>query len=74
MSRTMNLNLPEADTVRRCEDAHVGISIVEPLPNGGTRLVCMTNGGAATMRRKLASHMLVGPQARFPFFVPQLQR
>jgi len=42
----------------------VGISAVESLPMGGTRLVCMSVDGAATMRKKLKSQLIAGPVTR----------
>jgi hypothetical protein len=74
MSRAINFALTEDELTRRCNDAAVGISVIEALPRGGTRLVCSTNDGAELMRRRHSKDMLEGPQKRHPFFVPTLQR
>ena len=60
MSREMFVTLDEADVIRRCNAEKVGISATEPLPKGGTRLVCMSVDGAAHMYRKLKTHLIAG--------------
>ena len=74
MSRAIDFTWTEEEAMRRCADAGVGISAIEPLLKGGTHLVCRTNDGAATLRRLHPKEILVGPQKRSPFFVPALQR
>jgi hypothetical protein len=74
MSRAINLSLPEAEVKTRCEDAGISISAIEPLPAGGTRLVCTTDDGAEKFRRKHKDAILSSRQKRSPFFVPTLQR
>lgn len=71
MSRAINLKLPEADVISKCQAAGVSISAIEPLPSGGTHLVCATSDGADEMRLKFKDHILTAKQKRFPFFVPQ---
>jgi hypothetical protein len=58
MSREMFVSLDEADVVSRCLAEKVGISAIESLPAGGTRLVCMSGHGASVMTRKLKSHLI----------------
>jgi hypothetical protein len=60
MSREMFVTLDESDVVRRCAAEKVGISAIEKLPAGGTRLVCMSTDGAAHMFRKLKPHLIEG--------------
>jgi hypothetical protein len=60
MSRELFVTLDEGDVVKRCLAEHVGISAIERLPAGGTRLVCMSVDGAATMFRKLKPHLIQG--------------
>lgn len=64
----MNLKLPEATVRKRCTEGGVAISAIEPLPAGGTHLVCLTGTGAETMRTMLADHIITGIVKRFPFF------
>lgn len=58
MSRVLHLDLAESDVVSRCLAANVGISALEGLATGGTRLVCMSSEGAAKMRKKLKSQLI----------------
>lgn len=58
MSRELFIRLEEADVVSRCLAEKVGISAIEKLPAGGTRLVCMSGHGASVMNRKLKSHLI----------------
>ena len=60
MSRELFVSLDEAEVTKRCLAEKVGISAIEPLPAGGTRLVCMSVDGAAQMYRKLKSHLIQG--------------
>ena len=60
MSREMFLTLEESDVISRCRAEKVGISAIERLPAGGTRLVCMSVDGAAHMYRKLKTHLIHG--------------
>jgi hypothetical protein len=64
MTRVLHLKLDEGEVVTRCLSAKVGISAIETLPSGGTRLICMSVSGAAQMRRKLKSELIPGPVTR----------
>lgn len=64
MSRELFVTLDESDVVSRCLAEKVGISAIERLPAGGTRLVCMSVDGAAHMYRKLKSHLIHGTVER----------
>jgi hypothetical protein len=67
MSRELYVTLDEGDVVSRCLAAKVGISAIERLPTGGTRLVCNSVDGAATMFRKMKSHIIKGAVTRQPY-------
>lgn len=60
MSRAMNVTLDEAGVTDICRSAGVVISAIEPLPNGGTRLVCVSPADAELMRSKLRKHLIDG--------------
>jgi hypothetical protein len=64
MSRTLHVALAESTVIARCEAEKVGVSAVEGLPAGGTRLVCMSVDGAEQMRRKLKTHIIKGEVTR----------
>jgi len=60
MSRELFVKLDEADVIKRCLAEDVGISAIERLPDGGTRLVCMSVYGAEQMVRKFKPHLIHG--------------
>ena len=64
MSRTLLLNMEEGQVVARCLQENVGVSAIERLPAGGTRLVCMSSAGAEQLRRLLKSHLIKGDTVR----------
>ncbi len=68
MSRAINLKLPEANVRKRCDESGVSISAIEPLPSGGTHLVCTTSEGAEEMRLRLMDHIIEGIVPRFAFY------
>ena len=67
MSRVLFLAMAEGDVVARCLAEKVGISDLERLPGGGTRLVCMSRDGAETMNHKLKKHLIAGDVKRAAF-------
>ena len=58
MSREIFVSLNERDVLAKCGSAKVGVSAIEALPAGGTRLVCMSSVGAALMARKFKAHLI----------------
>lgn len=64
MSRVLFIALDEGEVVAKCLAQKVGISAVERLPDGGTRLVCMSSDGAVRMRRKFKSQLIAETSAR----------
>ncbi len=67
MSRAINLSIPEATVIARCQKAGVSISAIEVLPSGGTHLVCTTGEGAEEMRGLLKAHIIAGRVKRFAY-------
>jgi hypothetical protein len=67
MSRAINLRMEEGEIVARCLKEKVGVSAIERLPAGGTRLVCMSVDGAELIRRKLKTHIIAGEVKRERF-------
>jgi hypothetical protein len=57
MSRAVYLNLSEKAVVAHCTAENIGISSIETVATGGTRLVCMSVSGAAEVRRKLKTNL-----------------
>ena len=64
MSRAFNLAMTEADVIKHCADKSIAISALEALPDGGTRLVCMSGTGAAQIRTGLKRRIIAGEVRR----------
>jgi hypothetical protein len=64
MSREILVSMTESEVVAKCEAAKVGVSVIERIPAGGVRLVCMSMSGAETMRKKFKSHLIEGTVVR----------
>ncbi|SEH10624.1 hypothetical protein SAMN05428974_0011 [Sphingopyxis sp. YR583] len=73
MTRAINLGLAESELIAICRAARIGISAIEPLKSGGTRLVCMTRDGAEEIRRRLAANIIDGEVDRYRFYRPPQQ-
>jgi hypothetical protein len=68
MSRVINLTLSQDAVADKCATSGVSISAIEPLPGGGTHLVCVTGEGARQMRVVFEADIIIGPVKRFPFY------
>jgi hypothetical protein len=64
MSRAMNLSLAMDAVISLCARNNIGISTIEPLDSGGTRIVLMTNDGAHTLQRLAKAQIIDGPVVR----------
>lgn len=60
MSRELYVSIDEFAVIASCHASDVGISALEKLPSGGTRLVCKSVRGAEAMRIKLRSKLIKG--------------
>jgi hypothetical protein len=58
MSRTLYLSLDEGKVIARCLKEKVGVSAIERLPAGGTRLVCKSSEGAQRIKSVLKDRLL----------------
>lgn len=70
MSRAINLALSEEEVKQFCKTAAISISAIEPLPDGGTHLVCTTAAGADAVRAALAATLIEGAVKRHRFYRP----
>lgn len=64
----MNLRLGEEQLRLQCEADSISISAIEPLPGGGTHLVCTTREGADHIRERFGDDLIGGIVKRFPFY------
>lgn len=63
----MFVALDETVVTAQCNQSHVGISAIEPLPAGGVRLVCMSSDGATKMRKKFKAKLMADDSLREKF-------
>ena len=64
MSRAVFLDMAEKTIIAHCEAENIGISCIEKVATGGTRLVCMSVDGATQIRRQLKAKLMKGDAAR----------
>ncbi|HEV8406890.1 MAG TPA: hypothetical protein VGQ34_03055 [Sphingomicrobium sp.] len=60
----MQLAMSEQEVLALCASKDVAVSAIEPLPSGGTRLVCRSSSGADIVRQKAKAKIIVDEQAR----------
>ncbi len=63
-SRAMNIDASEADVRALCAKHDLGISAIEPLVSGGTRVVMVSLAAADRVRTAFARKLLTGPVQR----------
>ena len=73
-TRAMNLALSEPEVVDGCGRKGIAISSIEPLPAGGTHLVCVTIEGADDARALFKAAVISGAVRRFPVQRPDYSR
>jgi hypothetical protein len=64
MSRAINIRAEMDVVVGLCGQHDIGISAIEPLTSGGTRVVLMTAEGAASLRQHAKKELIDGPVVR----------
>jgi len=64
VSRVVNLAMSADEARHQCLTRQVGVSALETLPDGGVRLVCMSTGGAETIRKRLKANIIKGDVRR----------
>jgi len=66
MSRAININAPQADVLAACAKRKIGISAIETLRSGGTRVVMNNALDAATLAKFYRSKVIAGVVKRTP--------
>lgn len=65
----MFIEKDENDVETMCAKAKIAISTLEPLPKGGTRLVCVTSEDADQARTTFRKFIMPGRQTRSPMSI-----
>jgi len=66
MSRAINVSAAQADVSLLCKKKGVGISAIEALASGGTRLVLNNAADTETMKQAFGRKVLTGAVTRVP--------
>ena len=64
MSRVIHLNENAQVITALCEKFSLGISTIEPLPSGGTRVVTTTSDNAVDLRKRMKDKIIDGTVTR----------
>jgi hypothetical protein len=64
MSRALNIKAAEADIVATCKKFGIGISMIERLHSGGTRIVLNNAADTVSIAKAYGSKLLTGPVTR----------
>ncbi len=68
MSRAVFINETVEVVTEFCDKNSIGISVIEPLESGGTRVVMNNSTDAETVRRRMKSKVIDGPVVRSPLY------
>jgi len=68
MSRAICINDTVDAITEFCDKNSMGISVIEPLQSGGTRVVMNNSADAETMRRRMKTKVIDGPVVRSPLY------
>lgn len=66
MSRALNLDAPQEHVLATCAKQNVGITQIETLVSGGTRIVLRTGDEAATIGKIYKGKIIAGVVRRTP--------
>lgn len=64
MSRALNVAQTESKLATLCAKLDIGVSVLEPLVSGGTRIVVNNAADAERLRKHLAAEVISGPVKR----------
>ncbi|TPG10925.1 hypothetical protein [Sphingomonas oligophenolica] len=64
MSRALNIKASQADIVATCAKRNIGISAIEALASGGTRVVMNNAEDTATIAKSYGSKVIAGEVTR----------
>ncbi len=68
MSRAVIIAVPQATVEDHCRKQGIGLSVIEPLPSGETRVVFNTAVDAEKVRKSMSGKIVEGPVKRSPLY------
>ena len=73
MTRVVSVDdTPEAVTAL-CDTLGIAISVIEPLPSGGTRLILNNSTDAETIKRDKRTKLITGESVRSALYVSRVR-
>ena len=69
MSRVVVVEAAPDAVSSLCETLGIAISVIEPLPSGGTRLILNNSADAEKIRQDKRTKLVVGSSVRPPLYV-----
>jgi hypothetical protein len=73
MTRVVTIDdTPEAVTAL-CAKFGIGISVIEPLPSGGTCVILNNGVDAEKVRREMKAKLIAGPSVRSSLYVARIR-
>lgn len=73
MSRVLSIQATEAELAAMCVKLGIGVSVIEPLLSGGTRIVLDNAEGTANLRRAMAKQIIETPTKRSSLYLARTQ-
>lgn len=73
MSRVLNIRATEEELTALCAKLEIGVSVLEPLLSGGTRIVLSSAEGVAILRRAAAKQIIDTPTKRSSLYLARTQ-
>lgn len=64
LSRAVHIDANMQVVIDCCDKHAIGISVIEPLQSGGTRVVLNNSDGAASLRIRMKKNLILGPVTR----------
>lgn len=69
LSRAVHIDAAMQAVIDCCEKYAIGISVIEPLQSGGTRVVLNNSDGAASLRIRMKKDLILGPVTRSGLYI-----
>ena len=73
MSRVLNIRATEAELAAMCVKLGIGVSVIEPLPAGGSRIVLDNMEATESLRCAMTKRIIDGPTQRSSLHVARTQ-
>lgn len=73
MTRVVTVDATPDAVTQRCNMLGIGISVIEPLQSGGTRVILNNSDDAERVRRDMKEKLITGPSVRSSLYVSRIR-